>query len=232
MEAQAQVEIEVQRMRALLVASKAEAALTSQKIQGAADAVRFANEESFTSAETSRVEAFEKLREELEATLKAFEVRMELQSPVAYWKKRANQYKRASQVTLAILLIFSIGGVVLLHWLYETAALHLPTDSANVPYAALFRTSAFAVLMTSVVFWAGRVLLRIYLSSRHLTTDAEERRTMITTFLALTRKSALNDDDRKFILAALFRPGADGIVSEEAAPDTMFAALMGNILKK
>jgi Family of unknown function (DUF6161) len=75
-------------------------------------------------------------------------------------------------------------------------------------------------------------LLRIFLSTRHLTTDAEERRTMITTFLALTRKSAVKDDDRKFILAALFRPGADGIVNDESAPDTMFAALMGGILRK
>jgi hypothetical protein len=55
---------------------------------------------------------------------------------------------------------------------------------------------------------------------------------MITTFLALTRKSLVADDDRKFILASLFRPGADGIVKEEAAPDTMFAALLGGILKK
>jgi len=33
-------------------------------------------------------------------------------------------------------------------------------------------------------------------------------------------------DDREF------RPGVDGIVNEGAAPDTMFAALMGSILKK
>jgi hypothetical protein len=55
---------------------------------------------------------------------------------------------------------------------------------------------------------------------------------MITTFLALTRKGTVNDEDRKFILAALFRPGADGIMREEAAPDTIFAALMSSILKK
>jgi hypothetical protein len=112
------------------------------------------------------------------------------------------------------------------------AASHLPGDAVTVPYAALFRASTFALLMTSIAFWVGRVLLRIYLSARHLTTDAEERRTMITTFLALTRKSIIKDDDRKFILAALFRPGADGIVNEEAASDTMFAALLGSILKK
>ena len=86
--------------------------------------------------------------------------------------------------------------------------------------------------MTSIAFWAGRVILRIYLSARHLTTDAEERRTMITTFLALTKKGSVSEDDRKFILAALFRPGTDGIVKEESAPDTMFAALMGSILKR
>ncbi|WP_271618644.1 DUF6161 domain-containing protein [Bradyrhizobium sp. CCBAU 51745] len=226
------IELENQRMRALIETSKADARKSAETIDAAAHALGVAHETAFTEAERARVEAFGVLRDELESTLKAFEIHMELQGPVTYWRKRAQQYRRGSNWALLFVLLFLIIAVAGLYYLYDIAAAHFPADATSIPYAALFRASAFALLMTSIAFWVGRVLLRIYFSARHLATDAEERRTMITTFLALTKKSAVKDDDRKFVLAALFRPGADGIVSDEAAPDTMFAALMGSILKK
>ena len=226
------MEHEAQRMRALIQVSLETSLENAHTITDAAQALRTAQEEGFSTAEAERAEAYSKLRNQLEATSKAFEIQMELQAPVAYWRARAGQYRRASGWSLGLLICFAVAAIAGLFFLYDIAAAHLPADTATVPYAALFRASTFALLMTSIAFWVGRVLLRIYLSSRHLATDAEERRTMITTFLALTRKSVVKDDDRKFILAALFRPGSDGIVNDESAPDTMFAALMGSILKK
>jgi hypothetical protein len=232
MESRGAIDLEAQRMRALIDKSQVDASKSVEQIEAAAHALGAAHEQAFSKAESERAEAYSKLRNELDATAKAFEIQMELQAPVAYWRARAGQYRRTSGWALSLLIIFAVASVGGLYHLYDVAASHLPSDAATVPYAALFRASTFALLMTSIVFWVGRVLLRIYLSARHLTTDAEERRTMITTFLSLTRKSIVKDDDRKFILAALFRPGTDGIVNEEAAPDTMFAALMGSILKK
>jgi hypothetical protein len=225
-------EREAQRMRALIDVSLDNSIERAETIETAAAKLGQTHEERFLAAEAERAESYSRLREQLDATLKAFEIQMELQAPVAYWKARARQYRRGSHWAIGFLVTFAIAAAVGLFLLYDLASAHLPADAANVPYAALFRASAFALLMTSIAFWIGRVLLRIYFSARHLATDAEERRTMITTFLALTKKSVVKDDDRKFILAALFRPGADGIVSEESAPDTMFAALMGSILKK
>lgn len=232
MERRGQLEIELQKIRALIERSNVESRENADQIKSAALALGASHEDLFSKAEAARSDSYEKLRSELESTQKAFEIQMELQAPVAYWRTRASQYRAGARWALTFLLLFAVSSVIGLYCLYNIAASHLPTDATAIPYAALFRASAFALLMTSIAFWVGRVLLRIYLSSRHLATDAEERRTMITTFLALTKKSVLTDEDRKFILAPLFRPGADGIVSEEAAPDTMFAALMGNILKK
>lgn len=76
--------------------------------------------------------------------------------------------------------------------------------------------------MTTVAFWVGRILLRVYLSAHHLATDAEERRTMIMTFLALAKSKSVEEveeEDRQVILTALFRPGSDGIVKDDAAPE-------------
>jgi hypothetical protein len=86
--------------------------------------------------------------------------------------------------------------------------------------------------MTTVAFWIGRIILKIYLSERHLATDAEERRTMVMTYLALTRSKKLVDDDKKLIFPAIFRSGADGIVKDENSPDTAFAALVASFIKK
>lgn len=231
-EMRAAIDLEAQQMRALIDDYRVASEKNSEEIKTAAHALGDAHEAAFSKAESERAEGYKKLHAELEATLRTFEVRMQLQAPVAYWKKRAAEYRKAANWSLAILILFSMASVAGLYWLYERAASHLPTDSTTVPYAALFRASTFALLMTSIALWAGRVILRIHLSARHLTTDAEERRTMITTFLALTRKASVSEEDRKFILAALFRPGTDGIVKEESAPDTMFAALMGSILKR
>ena len=232
MESRAAIDLEAQRMRALIDSQQRAGEQSAEEIKNGAHALGNAHEAAFTKAESERAEGYQKLHNELEATLRAFEVRMQLQAPVAYWRTRAREYRKAALWSLTILILFSAVSVVGLYWLYERAALHLPTDSTAIPYAALFRASAFALLMTSIAFWAGRIILRIYLSARHLEMDAEERRTMITTFLALTKKASVSEEDRKFILAALFRPATDGIVQEESAPDTMFAALMGNILKR
>jgi Family of unknown function (DUF6161) len=95
----------------------------------------------------------------------------------------------------------------------------LPATGTEIPYAALFKATAFAILMTTIAFWIGRILLRMYLSGHHLATDAEERRTMIMTFLALAKNKSVEENDRKLILTALFRPGSDGIVKDDAAPE-------------
>jgi hypothetical protein len=121
---------------------------------------------------------------------------------------------------------------ILLTIAFDHAAALLPaTLGEHLPLAALFKAGAFAILTTSIAFWIGRVLLRIYLSNQHLATDAEERMTMVMTFLAMARKKVLADTDRPLILAPLFRPGSDGIVKDDTSPDTALAALLGNLVK-
>ncbi|NPU64419.1 hypothetical protein HL667_05360 [Bradyrhizobium sp. 83012] len=226
------IEHETQRLRSLIEEASETAAERARQIDTAALDLRANHDTLFSNAETKREEQYSRLADDLKATTHAFNVQMELQAPVSYWKKRATSYRIASRWMLAFLTAYVGVSVWILYVLYDQAASHLPSEAAQVPYSALFRASAFALLMTSIAFWIGRVSLRVFFSFRHLETDAEERRTMITTFLALTRRSAVSDEDRKFVLAALFRPGSDGIVSEDSAPDTMFAALLGSIMKR
>lgn len=52
---------------------------------------------------------------------------------------------------------------------------------------------------------------------------------MTTTYLALTRKNAVDEKDRQVILGALFRNSADGIVKDDGAGDIGLAALLSRV---
>jgi hypothetical protein len=122
--------------------------------------------------------------------------------------------------------------MALLLYVFHLASALLPAETEKIPLVALFRASAFSILVTTVVFWIGRILVRMYLSDRHLATDADERRTMIMTFLALTKRQAVDEKDRALVLAAIFRAGSDGIIKEDTGPDTAFATLLSNLVKR
>ncbi|QHP70005.1 hypothetical protein EI171_23535 [Bradyrhizobium sp. LCT2] len=203
---------------------------TMSAIAEQAQAQRDGIQESTARATESNQATFEKLKSDLQGITAAYEIQMQLRGPVRYWQVRAAQHRKSSCYASIALVIFAIVAVSVLWCLFERAASHLPTGGEAIPYAALFKSTAFALLMTSILFWAARILLRIYLSAYHLATDAEERRTMIMTFLALTKSQSVEEKDRALILTALFRPGSDGIVKDDAAPEV--GALIQTILRR
>jgi hypothetical protein len=93
----------------------------------------------------------------------------------------------------------------------------------------LFKFAAIGAVVTTIIFWIGRVLLRIYLSDRHLLTDAEERIAMVQTYLALTDEGKMEPTDRALVLAPLFRSAADGIVKDEG-PDASLAGIIAKAI--
>jgi hypothetical protein len=88
------------------------------------------------------------------------------------------------------------------------------------------------VFITSIVFWAGRILTRLYLSELHLGIDAQERAVMAQTYLALTAEGTVGEEQRSLVLAGLFRGTSDGIVRDDAAPDLGLAALVSRLASK
>ena len=58
------------------------------------------------------------------------------------------------------------------------------------------------------------------MSQLHLWNDAEERVTMVETYLALREGGAASDREMELALPALFRNSADGIVKDDVTPFT------------
>lgn len=68
------------------------------------------------------------------------------------------------------------------------------------------------------------------MSEHHLAIDAEERATMVLTYLALMERGAAEDKDRALILAPLFRLTSNGIVKDDAAPEFSPAGIASKLL--
>lgn len=156
---------------------------------------------------------------------------MKLQASVEYWNAKGARHRDAIKWSRSILIVFVLFGsvflVTALLWI-ATTAIEL-TEKSRGDTAIYLKFAAIGAIITTIVFWIGRVLLRIYLSDRHLLTDAEERVAMVETYLALTNEGKMEPADRTLVLAPLFRSAADGIVKDEG-PDTSLAAIIAKAI--
>ncbi len=171
--------------------------------------------------------------EAFKATETAYKEQMELQAPVTYWTQKAEDHKIQQNTlkfwviayfavtTPAVIGAFGLAG----GWLIGISA-----GGGKVDSPLYVVTGAGLAAVTTLVFWAGRLLTRFYLSQNHLHHDANDRAVMTKTYLALTSVRQADENDRAIILAALFRPSADGIVKDDGAPDMGVASVASKIL--
>ena len=111
---------------------------------------------------------------------------------------------------------------------------------SSATYKLLLQTETVAYWQLGLLFilatlgtWLLRVLVRVYLSHLHLGTDANERVTMIQTYLALLREgSGPAENERQLILQTLFRPSSTGLIKDDGIPSSAFDLLSKTISKQ
>lgn len=161
---------------------------------------------------------FKKLIETHEANLKAIEnsydQKLALRKPVEYWEARGRSHH--AKTTKFAIASGAMGAVILiaLGWLaYEIFLNVPPNEKPQVWQVGVFSVAAFFGI------WLERILVRLFVSNIHLATDAEERVTMLQTYLSIIREgSEFAPEDKKLILERLFHPAADGLVKDDGAP--------------
>lgn len=73
------------------------------------------------------------------------------------------------------------------------------------------------LFLITLVIWVSRILLKLTFSNLHLKEEAHEKETMILTYLALINDGGgLENEDRKLILEAIFRPSTNGLIKDES----------------
>lgn len=152
----------------------------------------------------------------LTAIEKTYDQKLALHKTVVYWKVKEQHHKKLAKycgvTTVVAMLVLGVGmGLAI--------------------YAVLTRLSAnenpkhwqLGILIIGLFFsiWIVRLLVRMFLSNLHLSEDAAERRTMILTYLSMSREgSQFEAKDKNLILQHLFRSASDGLVKDDAAPPT------------
>jgi len=161
---------------------------------------------------------FKKLIETHEANLKAIEnaydQKLALLKPVKYWNERKKSHGIKAKNFAISSSVVGTAVLVLLGWLAYKIFINVPEgEKPQVWQVGVFSVAAFFGI------WLERLLVRLFISNMHLATDAEERVTMLQTYLSIIREgSEFAPEDKKLILERLFHPAADGLVKDDAAP--------------
>ena len=153
-----------------------------------------------------------KAKNDLENLTKTYDDKLALHAAVRYWgiQQKSNRNKAIGFGIVMSLMIIAV--VTTLMVFVDT---HLNTTIKDV---ALNKLITVAVITTFGI-WLIKVAANIFMSHLHLTTDAQERRTMIHTYLALTRKGqGPKEEDRQLILQTLFRPSTTDMVKNDQGP--------------
>jgi hypothetical protein len=142
---------------------------------------------------------------------------LRLQAPLTFWTTRANTYSKMADksrcrfVWAGVLTVAIVCGLLAKFW--QMFAAKSPSD---IPLSMWIVTGTILALG----FWTVKQFGRLYFSYEHLARDAEERVTLVQTFVALSQdnEKIVSEADLKFVLASLFRPSEDGLVKDDGLP--------------
>ncbi|KYL32755.1 hypothetical protein A2I96_17210 [Pseudoalteromonas tetraodonis] len=151
-------------------------------------------------------------KDDLENLTKTYDDNLALHASVRYWgiqqkshDDKAKLYAKALGATTVVVLLTII--------LFAIFGLDKPFKEVAVSRLVT------AAAITTFGIWIIKIVGNIFMSHLHLATDAQERRTMIHTYLALTRKGqGPKEEDRQLILQTLFRPSTTDMVKNDQGP--------------
>lgn len=188
---------------------------------------------TWISVQSAWQEGANRAVEEIQNTDTKYKEFMNLKAPVEYWQGKAEQHKNRESLARRLLIIYFPATTLFVGFIFYKIAnflLNSPKlQDGDVPIALYVVVSGGLVILSTLAFWIGRLLTKLYLSEHHLRNDAEERAVMTTTYLALTNDGEAADADRQIVLNALFRPTPDGIVKDEGPNDASLHALIARL---
>lgn len=155
----------------------------------------------------------EQLDESWKSLHRTYDEQLALKAPSKYWAEKQESHRKRAQSFGLVLVIFAIASVCIV------ASLSFAVFG-GVQINAVPRWSQ-AITMTAVlvlVIWTLKTLVRLTLSHAHLEIDANERRIMILSYLAMLKKADATEGQRTALFTAIFRPTGNGLVPDESPP--------------
>jgi hypothetical protein len=191
--------------------------------------------ERFKLAE-GKLEAIDKLnrriqddrQKEFDRLLILFHEQLRLRAPVKLWENRCQEHSKKSKnagikfATLTIIALaasafipFQFGDYIANSFFQEFCSRNDPL-SCNREFSAKGPLTISGILVIMSIFlWTIRLQYKVYLSERHLSLDASERKAFAETYLAMKEGAEVSEASEAIVLASLFRPTQDGIIADE-----------------
>ncbi|MFN6945354.1 MAG: DUF6161 domain-containing protein [Cytophagaceae bacterium] len=164
--------------------------------------------QSFNNNSLEKIKTLEQTYEEL----------LRLKKPADYWNSRGKELKTQGWISLGVLSGLVIAGSISLYcllWYSPEAMLNAFFDGK--PITAV-RWSVIFITFISFLFFGIKALTRVTFSSFHLARDAEERERLTYVYLALTKDSSIEKEDRHLILQSLFSRADTGLLKDDSSP--------------
>lgn len=179
----------------------------------------------FNTAQEKREADFQELvdehKDEMEKLRKTFREEIALRAPADYWETKRKGHVLMSRILGGLTFVSIAGAAISLSLFIHDLLGKTPQGTTPESWKV-----AMLVLIGLFTVWGVRLLVRMFLSHLHLSTDAAERVVMVRTYLSLLEGDRLSgDEDRQLILQSLFRPASDGIVKDEGLPPSVFEFL-------
>jgi hypothetical protein len=159
-----------------------------------------------------------------------FNTQLALRAPTTYWKKQSESSRHRLWASAAV---FVIAGALSL-WAFVFWGLPYLADPSAGDRNVILHILPI-VIPAFIVIWIMKILSKLMSGYLQRADDANERRVMVMTFLALMNKddsgdALVSDQDRILILHALFRPSA--VSPTDDAPPVHWFDLLTNRLQK
>jgi len=170
-------------------------------------------------------------RETIQKLESAYEAKLKLEKPAKYWQLKSTTYynqgriARNTIITIVVIVAIFLGAILVIapDWIFKNVF----KDNST----AIIRWSIVLLIFISLIAYTIKALTKYMFSSFHLARDAEERHALTFFYLALTKDTEVNDDDRKLILQSLFSRSDTGLLKEDSSP-TMPSDTISKILNK
>lgn len=198
------------------------------------DAIALRLQKVVDEAELRTVAHQNKLDDEWQNITDSFKENLRLNAATALWSDRAADHNKNSKGLSRL----AMGAGVLTPVVTIAAgfcASHMSDFVLGVAQTEdrlhqMIFAAAATLLVLTLCLWFTRILVRLYMTQQHLYIDAETRAVLANTYVSLIAEGQAGIDDRKIVLATLFRPVNDGIIQDDALPFFSPAALASSAL--
>ncbi|EEW60142.1 conserved hypothetical protein [Ruegeria sp. TrichCH4B] len=166
-----------------------------------------------------------------------FETQLRLRAPVQLWEGRETIHRTASRHAMVRFVLLALSAVSIGvfvpycagDYIAESFFKQICNDAEPPVCERVFSakgplTITGLLLVLSLIMWITRLQYRVFLSERHLSLDASEKKAFAETYLAMKEGEDVGTGNEAIVLAALFRPTQDGIIKDDESGVDLSAA--------